>query len=174
VTWGAWRPGVFSNPVVQRFAVTIAHYPALPSRPSPPDETVEVIPLRAAADRALLEITRRPPPGLDLAEMQAIRAYFQHEGRDPSDADGWKTLAQTWSEHCVHKTFRGRSSTTPARCRARRLDAPSVAQTINGLLRTTIRGRDEKVARPWVRSAFCDNAGVIVFDDEWDLAFKAG
>ena len=38
-------------------------------------------------------------------------------------------------------------------------------QTINGLLRTYIRAATEKIAKPWVRSAFVDNAGIIAFDD---------
>ncbi|MFC1929586.1 hypothetical protein ACFLW6_01790, partial [Chloroflexota bacterium] len=28
------------------------------------------------------------------------------QGRNPTDVE-LETLAQTWSEHCVHKTFRG-------------------------------------------------------------------
>ena len=37
--------------------------------------------------------------------MQAIRDYFREEERDPTDAE-LEMLAQTWSEHCVHKTFK--------------------------------------------------------------------
>ena len=37
--------------------------------------------------------------------MQTIQAHFIAEGRLPTDAE-LETLAQTWSEHCVHKTFR--------------------------------------------------------------------
>ena len=37
--------------------------------------------------------------------MQAIRDYFREAGREPTDIE-LETLAQTWSEHCVHKTLR--------------------------------------------------------------------
>ncbi len=40
-------------------------------------------------------------------ELQAIIAYFHQQGRNPTDAE-LETLAQTWSEHCVHKTFKGK------------------------------------------------------------------
>ena len=44
---------------------------------------------------------------LSLAEMQTIQAHFRQTGRDPTDAE-LETLAQTWSEHCSHKTLAGR------------------------------------------------------------------
>jgi phosphoribosylformylglycinamidine synthase II/phosphoribosylformylglycinamidine synthase I len=44
--------------------------------------------------------------------------------------------------------------------------------TINGLLKTYIRAATDALAKPWVKSAFVDNAGVIAFSDTLDLAFK--
>ncbi|MBI2830518.1 MAG: phosphoribosylformylglycinamidine synthase subunit PurS, partial [Chloroflexi bacterium] len=38
-------------------------------------------------------------------EINAIAEYFQKQGRNPTDSE-METLSQTWSEHCVHKTFR--------------------------------------------------------------------
>ncbi len=38
--------------------------------------------------------------------MQAIQAHFRDAGRDPTDVE-LETLAQTWSEHCSHKTLKG-------------------------------------------------------------------
>ena len=40
--------------------------------------------------------------------------YFQNEKRDPTDAE-LEMLAQTWSEHCVHKTFKALIDYTDAR-----------------------------------------------------------
>ena len=53
---------------------------------------------------------------LDLAEMQAVQAYLRREGRDLTDIE-FEMIAQTWSEHCVHKTFKAlhRSCETPRR-----------------------------------------------------------
>ena len=44
--------------------------------------------------------------GIGTDEMRAIRDHFAALGRDPTDAE-LETLAQTWSEHCSHKTLRG-------------------------------------------------------------------
>lgn len=151
---------IFSNPVVQRYAIdTPIEAPFV--RVENSDDTVEIISLRNADDNRLQEINRERRLALDLAEMQAIRAYFQSENRDPSDAE-LEMLAQTWSEHCVHKTFRAKIDYT----------GPDGAQTIDGLLKTYIRAATEKVNKPWVRSAFVDNAGIIAFDDQFDIAFK--
>ena len=42
---------------------------------------------------------------LNVIEMKAIQDYYRRIGREPTDIE-LETLAQTWSEHCVHKTFR--------------------------------------------------------------------
>ena len=39
--------------------------------------------------------------------MQTIQAHFRELGRDPTDVE-LETIAQTWSEHCSHKTLAGR------------------------------------------------------------------
>ena len=44
---------------------------------------------------------------LTLAEMEVIQHHLQYIGRDPSDIE-LETIAQTWSEHCSHKTLGGR------------------------------------------------------------------
>ncbi|NJP06959.1 MAG: phosphoribosylformylglycinamidine synthase subunit PurL [Chloroflexaceae bacterium] len=159
---------VFANPVIQRWAI---------DQPIEPhflvaqlaDATVERIPLRLADAQSLLLLSRQRRLALDLAEMQAIQTYFVAEGRDPTDAE-LEMLAQTWSEHCVHKTFKALIQ----------YDGPQPGDTsadiqpqvIDGLLRRYLRAATEQLKRPWVRSAFVDNAGIIAFDDHWDLAFK--
>src|SRR5579872_2487846 len=59
-----------------------------------------------ATDSELLEVSRQGLLSLNLQEMKAIQAYFKKLGREPSDVE-LETLAQTWSEHCKHKTFGG-------------------------------------------------------------------
>jgi len=90
-------------------------------------------------------------------ELQAIIAYFQQLGRNLTDVE-LETLAQTWSEHCVHKTFKGRI----------KFDGV----TIDNLLKNTIMKATEELAKPWCLSVFEDNAGVIDFDGRWALCFK--
>ena len=90
-------------------------------------------------------------------ELQAIRRHFSAMGREPTDVE-LETLAQTWSEHCVHKTFK-------ALIRAD-------GETIDNLLRSTIISATRALNKSWCLSVFEDNAGVIDFDGEHAICFK--
>ena len=90
-------------------------------------------------------------------EFRVIVDYFREQGRNPVDVE-LETLAQTWSEHCVHKTFRGKITVG--------------GQTIDNLLKNTIIKATEELDKPWCLSVFVDNAGVIDFDGRWALCFK--
>jgi len=152
---------VFSNPVVQRYSLN------RPVRPpffeyQAADGLVEHIALTTATDEVLLQISKERRLALNLAEMRAIQDYFRDAGREPTDVE-LEMLAQTWSEHCVHKTFKATIDYT---------GPDGQTERIAGLLNQYIRAATEKVNKPWVRSAFVDNAGIIAFDEEYDLAFK--
>ena len=95
--------------------------------------------------------------GFSAEELGAIIAYFEKRGHNPVDVE-LETLAQTWSEHCVHKTFKGR------------IRFGNV--TIDNLLRSTIMKATAELDKPWCLSVFEDNAGVIDFDGRWALCFK--
>lgn len=95
--------------------------------------------------------------GFSDSELQAITTYFNEEKRNPTDVE-LETLAQTWSEHCVHKTFKSKV----------RLGNT----VIDNLLKSTIMRATDELARPWCLSVFDDNAGVIDFDGRWALCFK--
>ena len=90
-------------------------------------------------------------------ELQAITTYFHQQRRNPTDVE-LETLAQTWSEHCVHKTFKGTI----------KFDG----LTIDNLLKSTIIRVTEELRKPWCLSVFEDNAGVIDFDGRSALCFK--
>ena len=64
------------------------------------------VPLLKAGAKQLERISQEGQLSLNLAELRAIQAYFKGLGRNPTDCE-LETLAQTWSEHCVHKTLRG-------------------------------------------------------------------
>ncbi|MEW5828120.1 MAG: phosphoribosylformylglycinamidine synthase subunit PurS, partial [Chloroflexota bacterium] len=90
----------------------IQHWTLGEITPSFPEEaessgSVEILPIRQLTNPQLLALSTDRRAALDLAEMQAIQSYFRSEGRDPTDVE-FETLAQTWSEHCVHKTFKSR------------------------------------------------------------------
>jgi phosphoribosylformylglycinamidine synthase subunit PurSL len=95
--------------------------------------------------------------GFSEIEFQAILDYFQKAARDPIDVE-LETLAQTWSEHCVHKTFKGKLTYNDI--------------TIDNLLKNTIIKATRELNKPWCLSVFEDNAGVIELDSHWALCFK--
>jgi phosphoribosylformylglycinamidine synthase II len=90
-------------------------------------------------------------------ELKAIIDHFRGQGRNPTDVE-LETLFQTWSEHCVHKTFKARIS--------------SNGTVIDNLLKGTIAKATAELNKPWCLSVFMDNAGVIEFDEKWALCFK--
>jgi phosphoribosylformylglycinamidine synthase II len=155
---------LLANPVIQRYRLGQIE-PAFPQAVHA-SKRVQVIPLRGLDDEGLLGCSDERRAALDLAEMQAIQAYFLSAGRDPTDVE-FETLAQTWSEHCVHKTFKAHIALNT---RGERGEGPT--SEIDGLLRTYLRGASEQIAAPWVRSMFEDNAGIIDFDDEYAVSFK--
>jgi len=106
-------------------------------------------------DTDLLHVRRQY--GFNSDELKAIIDYFRQQGRNPTDAE-LETLAQTWSEHCVHKTFKGKVSFS--------------GKIIDNLMKSTIMRATEELAKPWCLSVFEDNAGVIDFDGRWALCFK--
>lgn len=61
----------------------------------------------AATLESLHAINKSRGLALDPAELLAVRDYFVSKGRLPTDVEV-ETIAQTWSEHCSHKTFRAK------------------------------------------------------------------
>ncbi len=153
------------NPVIHRYAFSLIeplparHGVSVLDQPAP----VEIIPLRDASRDELAAIAKQRLTALDTLEMSAIQSYFSQAGREPTDVE-IETIAQTWSEHCSHKTFRAHVLLDGGGKRAGR--------QIDGLLKTYIRAATDRIAAPWVRSAFVDNAGIIDLDDEFEVSFK--
>ncbi|RKY23013.1 MAG: phosphoribosylformylglycinamidine synthase, partial [Planctomycetota bacterium] len=110
-----------------------------------------------ADDETLLGISRKGMLSLNLAEMQTIRDYFKALGRNPTDCE-LATIAQTWSEHCCHKTFTGKIEYN--------------GEMIDNLLKETIKKSTEEMNKEWCISVFKDNAGVIAFDEKNAICFK--
>lgn len=127
-------------------------------------------------DEGLVELSRRGLLALSLPEMRAVRDYFSTSagavarealglpGSSPTDAE-LEIVAQTWSEHCKHKIFNDRIVVHEA-----------AGETVieDGLFKTFIKAATTAIARErdWLVSVFSDNAGVIRFDDDWNLVFK--
>jgi phosphoribosylformylglycinamidine synthase len=115
------------------------------------------VPILRLSDSELQRVSQDRGLALDLKEMKVIRDHFEAVGREPSDIE-LESLAQTWSEHCKHKTFTGHISFE--------------GKVIPNLLKSTIARATESLARPWCVSVFQDNAGIIEFDDRFNVCFK--
>lgn len=127
---------------------------------------LRTIPIRELDDVALVRLSREGQLYLQLAEMQTIRQYFRNLSRDPTDIE-LETIAQTWSEHCSHKTLAGRIA-----YRDERGERP-----FENMLRETIFAATQQIRKQlgdedWCVSVFEDNAGVVKFNDEFHVAFK--
>ena len=133
---------------------------------APYDFELLTVAIRGLDDAALERLSREGQLYLKLPEMQTIRDYFRSLDRDPTDAE-LETIAQTWSEHCSHKTLAGR---------IRYRDEQRELQFDN-MLKETIFAATQEVRRQlgvddWCVSVFEDNAGVVRFDEQFHLVFK--
>jgi len=118
-----------------------------------------------ADDEKLKDISREGQLFLNLKEMQQIKHYFKGLGRNPTDCE-LETLAQTWSEHCNHKTFRGLIEYRE------KTNGRFKKKTIDNLLKTTIMRVTQELNKPWCVSVFHDNSGIIKFDKDYNVCFK--
>ncbi len=150
-------------------APSVQFYHSLIAPPTPQPPRIATVALRTADDTELQRISREGVLALDLHEMQAIQAYFRTLDRDPSDGE-LETLAQTWSEHCSHKTFKARILYRETGRRA--ANDPTIPSSINGLLKTFFITETERINPPWLLSAFVDNAGIMAFGDNDAVSIK--
>ncbi|MBN2391457.1 MAG: phosphoribosylformylglycinamidine synthase subunit PurL [Anaerolineae bacterium] len=167
------------NPVIQSYTLGPMRPEFVPD--AAPSDAVDVIPIRELNDDALQRLSTERVLFLSLVEMQAIQAEFQALDRDPTDVE-LEILAQTWSEHCLHKTFKaeidytcygGMPRVLPAAGAVRdRPEQECTHEVVPSLIRTYLRTATERLDKPWVLSAFVDNAGIVAFDDEYEVSFK--
>ncbi len=128
-------------------------------------------------DEELLRISKEGVLALSLEEMRAIRDYYGspaflerrvQAGLGPEITDcELEVLAQTWSEHCKHKIFNALIQ----------YQEGGTSREIDSLFRTCIQASTEKIRAELGKNDFClsvfkDNAGVIRFDEEWNLVVK--
>ncbi|WP_372898193.1 AIR synthase related protein, partial [Stieleria sp.] len=131
------------------------------------------VPIRSLSDDELETLSREGQLYLTLVEMQTIRDHFVALDRDPTDIE-LETIAQTWSEHCSHKTLAGRihyrgvgADGTPGGDE-RQYDN-MLKETIFAATQTIRKNLDDD---DWCVSVFKDNAGVVTFDDQFHACFK--
>ncbi len=178
------------------------HLPVAPSR----QFELRHISIRELDERALMKLSREGHLFLSLPEMRAIQDHYRRQRREPTDLE-LETFAQTWSEHCVHKTLKSavryRGEPMPLRiadCGLRNtedergrggegargrggesaacgVDEVEVEINYDNLLRDTIARATRELIDSgrvdWCLSVFEDNAGIIAFDRDYGIAFKA-
>jgi phosphoribosylformylglycinamidine synthase II len=125
-----------------------------------------VVPIRKLTDDELLTLSKERTLSLTLVELKTIQHHYRDLGREPTDIE-LETIAQTWSEHCSHKTLTGRVTYTDEHG----------TRHFDNLLKETIFAATQKIREElahddWCVSVFRDNAGVVKFDDEHNIAFK--
>ena len=178
-----WRIGrdILANPLIQ----TIQVFSAGEWSSAPVDAAVpairETAELRvgtydlSGSDADLQRISSEGILSLSLDEMHAIRDYFASDEvqrlrpmlglpEHPTDVE-LECIAQTWSEHCKHKIFAGR---------VHYVDEFGREEWIDSLFKTYIRDATTKIGKEigWLVSVFSDNAGIIRFNDRYNIAYK--
>ncbi|HEX4797604.1 MAG TPA: phosphoribosylformylglycinamidine synthase subunit PurS [Humisphaera sp.] len=143
--------------------------------------------LRQLTDEQLQKLSREGHLFLSLAEMKAIQNYFREQNREPTDIE-LETLAQTWSEHCVHKTLKSgvevevqdESGEAIGKRSYKNLIKETIFASTMELMRggrhegTEARRHEGNADRSpdFCLSVFSDNAGVIAFDETDAVCFK--
>ncbi len=118
-------------------------------------------PIRDLDEAGLQALSKKKDLFLNLVEMKTIQDYYRRLQREPTDIE-LETLAQTWSEHCVHKTLKS----------AVDLTSDGEQTHFGNLLKETVFKATEQLNKDWCISVFADNAGVVEFDDESAVCFK--
>ncbi len=119
-------------------------------------------------DTELKVLSRTGHLFLSLTEMQAVQSYYRGQQREPTDIE-LETIAQTWSEHCVHKTLKSAVDVVD--------ESGQTIRHYDNLIKETIFGATSTLMKTAAMSSFClsvfkDNAGVIAFDDRDAVCFK--
>ena len=128
--------------------------------------TQETIPIDGLDDEALARLSREKCLALTVRELHAVRDHFRSLGRPPFEIE-LETIAQTWSEHCCHKTLAS----------AVDHEGPAGVARFDNLLKETVFAATRKVRetlgpRDWCVSVFRDNSGVVRFDGDHDICVK--
>lgn len=140
---------------------------------------VEVINLDISNEE-LLQISQENCLALSLDEMTFIKNYFKSISKErvghgiplwPTDVE-LEVIAQTWSEHCKHKIF----SADINYYEGEEIENKLGSQKIEGLYKSFIKSATREIEREreidWLVSVFEDNAGIVRYDENLDLAIK--
>lgn len=166
---------VLANACIERVFIRCGdRVDALPDRfPRPPVMPFE---LRTVAicdldDDGLARVAKDWRLFLSVEEMRTIREHFRGLSREPTDLE-LETIAQTWSEHCVHKTIKSAVEYEGLAFGAEAKSGATIRRSYKSLLGETVVAATRTLDRDWCWSVFADNAGVIAFDETDGIAVK--
>lgn len=140
-----------------------AEKPTSPSKRRPTSISITHL-----SPNALEKLSREMLWALSGAEMRAIQDHYKSLNREPTLGE-MEVLAQTWSEHCKHKIFRGS-------IRYQEMGSANTSEgipgTVKNLFRSTIAAATKAVKKPWLLSVFSDNAGIVAFTPDEAVCVK--
>ena len=135
---------------------------------------VAVVDIESLSDSGLTELSRKRLLALSLEEMKAVKAYYGREDiraerrknglpEQPTDVE-LEMIAQTWSEHCKHKILNADVS----------YKEEGKTEEIRSLFKQYIKKTTDLLApdKPFLRSVFVDDSGIIEFDEDHLVCFK--
>lgn len=138
---------------------------------------IEKFDLKNMTDEELIVLSKNRLLALNIDEMKTIKNFFSNKkfikirkeyGLDSAITDvELESIAQTWSEHCKHKIFNATIEY---------YDENDKKEIIKSLFKTYIKKSTEIIKKKrkddFLVSVFVDNAGVITFDENYNLVFK--
>ena len=95
---------ILANDVIEDVVIGDEAEPPSPHL-KPYELNITYWPIRDLDDAGLEALSKDKDLFLNLVEMKTIQEYYRKIGREPTDIE-LESLAQTWSEHCVHKTLK--------------------------------------------------------------------
>ena len=129
-------------------------------------------PIAVMDEAKLLELSRNRLLALSLDEMKAVQSFFSgEETREKRKAMGLpaditdlelEMIAQTWSEHCKHKILNADIE----------YKENGKIEEIRSLFSTYIAATTRAIEKPFLKSVFHDNSGVVRFDEDTFVCFK--
>ncbi len=171
-----------ANPAIHSI-VTKPFAPSSLPHGTPYTLSVVRVPIRNLSDAQLEKLSKEGHLFLTLTEMRAIQKYYIDLNREPTDIE-LETIAQTWSEHCVHKTLKatvkyvehaGVSFSLGSSARPGHTRSADGSIIIDNLLKRTVAAATHELIAEgidWTLSVFKDNSGVIALDDTWAVNIK--
>ncbi|MCQ2604532.1 MAG: AIR synthase-related protein [Spirochaetia bacterium] len=172
----------FFNPLVQqaefisREEWATEKLPAFyPYKVAASEVSIKEFDLAAMDDQQLMKLSEERLLALNLQEMQSVRKYFadpeviaarKAAGMGRATDVELEMIGQTWSEHCKHKIFGADIEYTDTE--------KNTKENIKSLYASYIKKTTKDLwdKKPFLRSVFSDNSGVVEFDKDNLVCFK--